>query len=426
MTVDFILIGTELLIGQVVDTNSVWLGQELSKLGISVHSKHIVSDDANEIVQAIEQSLHTVDGLIITGGLGPTNDDITKKVLAEYFGASSYREDEKSLQIIAQLLTRRNILLTPLNRLQASVPDNCEVLLNHYGTAPGMLFQKNNKFVMSLPGVPSEVKGIMQEQGIPWIIAHFDLPAVVHQTVLIQGIAESILAEKIAIWEANLPAYMHLAYLPNPEGVRLRISALVPKQQMSQIDLTTEVLKRFETLSGLLGDAYMGLEFLQLEESIAYHLKKEGQTVAVAESCTAGGIAAALCSIPGASAYFKGGIIAYSNEVKMNQLGVLSDSLLEHGAVSLEVVMQMATGVRLLMNTDYGIATSGIAGPQGGSEDKPVGTVWIAISTRKACFTKMYVFGKDRTHNIQRFIASALKEFRFHLVHNSPSSAKLL
>lgn len=426
MKVDLILIGNELLIGQVVDTNSVWLGQELSKIGISIHAKHTVPDQEKDISLAIEQSLINVDGVIITGGLGPTNDDITKKVLADFFGSKSYKEDEQSLQIIRELLQRRNIPLTTLNRSQASVPENCQVLLNRYGTAPGMLFTKDGKFVISLPGVPWETKGIMREQGIPWILEHFDLPAAVHKTVLVQGIPESILAERIAKWESELPSYMQLAYLPNPDGVRLRISAIVSKETIEQIELEKIIDHCFEALKDILGDAYMGLEFQSIEESIAHHLKSEKQTVATAESCTAGGIASCLCRIPGASSYFKGGIIAYSNEVKIKQLGVSPESLRTYGAVSLEVVMQMAQGIRELMDTDYGIATSGIAGPNGGTDEKPVGTVWIAIATRKSCYSHKMICGKDRNYNTQRFIAGALQELRAHLHHNSPSSEKLL
>lgn len=426
MKVDLILIGTELLIGQVQDTNSVWLGQALSKLGVTIHAKHTVADDAQAIASAIELALSEADGVIVTGGLGPTNDDITKRVLGRFFGASAYREDEQTLSIIQQILNKRNIPITALNRGQASVPENCEVLLNHFGTAPGMLFRRNQQFVIALPGVPWEVKGIMQEQGIPWILEHFDLPVAVHRTVFVQGIPESLLADKIAAWEAQLPEFMHLAYLPNPGGVRLRISAMIDKSQCNQETLSAQVDHTFEALRPILGVAYMGLEFEQIESAIAFHLKSEKQTVSVAESCTAGGLSAALCSIPGASAYFKGGVVAYANEVKMNLLGIEPELLQQYGAMSLEVVMQMAQSVRTQMDTDYGIATSGIAGPGGGTDDKPVGTVWIAVATRKACFSKKHQFGKDRSHNVQRFIAAALQELQAHLYYNTPSSAKLL
>lgn len=426
MDIDLILIGNELLIGQVVDTNSVWLGQELSKIGIRIHAKHTVPDQADDITRVLEESLKNVDGVIITGGLGPTNDDITKKVLADFFGAKTYKEDEQSLQIIRNLLSKRNIPLTDLNRAQASVPENCQVLLNRFGTAPGMLFTRAGKFVMSLPGVPWETKGIMKEQGIPWILNHFELPAAVHKTVFVQGVPESILAQMIAGWESDLPSYMTLAYLPSPGGVRLRISAIVPKQVSPQSELESLVDHKFELLKEIVGDAYLGLDYQNVEASIAHHLKLQKQTVATAESCTAGGVATALCSIPGASVYFKGSIVAYANNIKVQMLGVSEESLRAYGAVSMEVVMQMAQGVREKMDTDYGIATSGIAGPNGGTDEKPVGTVWIAIATRKACFSKKLTFGNDREHNTLRFISAALQELRSHLYYNSPSSEKLL
>ncbi|MDR2651719.1 MAG: competence/damage-inducible protein A [Prevotellaceae bacterium] len=414
MNAEIITIGDEILIGQIVDTNSVYIAEQLNSIGVSVYQKTSVSDNRKHIVENIDRAFSTSDIIIVTGGLGPTNDDITKQVLSEYFGAGCMKIHEPSLEIIKTLMSRLNIPLNETNRRQAELPDCCIPILNRNGTAPAMWFERNGKILVSLPGVPFEMKAIMNDV-IPMLGKYFKLNTVYHKTLLTYGIPESVLAEKIKDWENNLPEYLHLAYLPNPEsGVRLRLSTYNADDKNSSIK---EIDDYFDSLRRILKMAVYGENNDNLAIAVGKLLQQKNARLATAESCTGGHIANMITANAGSSKYFVGSVVAYSNDVKIKTLGVNALDIEQYGAVSEQVVRQMAQGVRFALNSDYAVATSGIAGPDGGTDEKPVGTVWIAVATPQTVIAQKYVLSKLRDVNILRASAIALNMLRLELIN---------
>lgn len=411
MQAEIITIGDELLIGQVVDTNSAWLGSTLGDDGIKVIQITSVQDNAAQIVQAVNDALSRADIVLMTGGLGPTKDDITKKTLAEMFGMELVR-NEQVYEMVGKQLALRGIAFTELNQGQALVPDGCTVLPNRNGTAPGMWFERDGKVLISMPGVPFEMKALVKDEVLPRLRKHFALDANVHRTVITFGLAESILADTIASWEEALPPYLHLAYLPSALCIRLRLSAYEIDRQKAEQEIESQI----EKLSKVIPHYIIGSEDDSLESVTGTLLKTRGETLATAESCTGGNIAHRFTAMPGASEYFKGGVVAYSNEVKMALLGVDPESLNRYGAVSQSVAEQMAEGVRRATGATYGISTTGIAGPTGGTPEKPVGTVWMAVATPNGVFSRRMVFGSVRSQNIERASSNCINLLRLQLL----------
>ena len=407
-----ITIGDELLIGQVIDTNSAWIAQELNKIGISVKQRTAVGDVKEDIVEALNQESKRASIIIITGGLGPTADDITKPLLCEYFGGKMVMH-QPTLAHVTNIF--ENVLKRPMierNTLQAMVPDVCTVLLNEKGTAPGMLFEKEGKIYISLPGVPHEMKWIMQNHVIPLIPTKFSTGFIEHKTLLTFGIGESFLAEKIASTEAELPAHIKLAYLPNSGMVRLRLSAFGFNQEALLASLSTH----FEALKIAVGEYLVTDQDIPMETIVANLLKDQKSTLSTAESCTGGYIAHLLTTSPGASKYFTGSVVCYDNRIKTSLLQVPEKVLLTEGAVSETTVKQMATAILNLMNTDYSIAVSGIMGPDGGTPEKAVGLVWIAVASKTAIHAKAFNLRYDRSRNIIITATNALNMLRMLIV----------
>ena len=411
MQAEIITIGDELLIGQVVDTNSAWLGSTLGDDGIKVIQITSVQDHAAQIVQAVNDALSRADIVLMTGGLGPTKDDITKKTLAEMFGMKLVR-NEQVYEMVGKQLALRGIAFTELNQGQALVPDGCTVLPNRNGTAPGMWFERDGKVLISMPGVPFEMKALVKDEVLPRLRKHFALDANVHRTIITFGLAESILADTIASWEEALPPYLHLAYLPSALCIRLRLSAYEIDRQKAEQEIESQIGK----LSKVIPHYIIGSEDDSLESVTGALLKTRGETLATAESCTGGNIAHRFTAMPGASEYFKGGVVAYSNEVKIALLGVGPESLNRYGAVSQSVAEQMAEGVRRATGATYGISTTGIAGPTGGTPEKPVGTVWMAVATPNGVFSRRMVFGSVRSQNIERASSNCINLLRLQLL----------
>ena len=399
-----ITIGDEILIGQILDTNSRYISQALNRLGVIVAERTSIGDSAEQIVETLDRALAATDIVIITGGLGPTKDDITKHTLTRYFG-SELVYNERVGDFVRELLSRRGIAFNDLNRGQAMVPACCTVLHNAHGTAPGMWFERDGKVVVSLPGVPFEMVHLIDDIVVPMLRERFALKAIVHRTTITSGIAESILAERIAAWEDALPEVLHLAYLPAPNIVRLRLSAY----EVDGESVAAMIDEQFERLKAIIPEAIVGFEDATVEQLVHNTLIAQGKTLSVAESCTGGNVAAKFTAMAGASAYFHAGVVSYSNEAKIDILGVSAEDLARYGAVSEAVAMQMAVGVRRAGQSDYGISTTGIAGPSGGSAEKPVGTVWIGISTPERTFAVMKNCGTDRGQIIQRATAYAIK-----------------
>ncbi len=402
-----ITIGDELLIGQVLDTNSAWLATELTALGFEVSTLLSIADTKEAIISALDIHLPTSNLILFTGGLGPTKDDITKKVLAHYF-QSELVFSEAVLADVESFLKARGGRMNALNREQALFPDKALLLHNHQGTAPGMWFEQQGKVVISLPGVPSEMKGIYKDYIAKALQKHFQLPERIYKTVMFTGIAEAHLAEKIADWEENLPHGLKLAYLPSPGIVRLRLGMSGPDKRAIQTQLEEQIY----ALQQIVGKYIYGYDNESLEEVVGNSLLDKQGTLATAESCTGGSIAQKITAIPGCSAWYKGGTIAYDNSVKQQVLGVKEHDLKQHGAVSREVVEQMVLGAQKVFQTDYAIATSGIAGPGGGSEEKPVGTVWIAVAGPDFLHAQKFQFGKERDINIRRSTLAAFNLMR--------------
>ena len=414
MNAEIINIGDELLIGQVVNTNASWLASEMNKAGISVVQITTIADDDHAIKTALDHAAERAQVVIVSGGLGPTKDDITKKSLAEYFN-SEMVFDEGTFENVKKIFEARHYQVTEVNKMQALIPEKCIPLQNNNGTAPGMWFEKDDKVFVSLPGVPYEMKALFSEQVLVRLAQRFEMGAIVHKTIMTTGVGESFLAAKIKDWENNLPAHIKLAYLPQPGIVRLRLSAKGPDKKAleQELDQLTEAFKQ------IVPEVIFGYDDILLEEAVGNLLKGKGKTVATAESCTGGYLAHLITSIPGSSDYFMGSIISYSNDVKMNQLGVSSDDLEKHGAVSQEVIEQMAKGARERLKTDYALATSGIAGPDGGTEEKPVGTVWISLAGPDGVISQRFHFGEHRGRNIRRSALAALNMLRLELINVS-------
>lgn len=403
MKATIITIGDEILIGQILDTNSRYISRALNAHGIVVAERTSIGDRRDQIVATLDRALLQSEVIIITGGLGPTKDDITKHTLCEYFG-STLRYDEVEAEHIRTMLAARNIAFNELNRGQAMVPECCTVLHNAHGTAPGMWFEYEGRVVVSLPGVPFEMQHLIDDEVIPRLKIRFELREIVHRTMITFGIAESILAERIATWEEALPEYLHLAYLPAPNVVRLRLSAY----EVEGKEVRREIEERFEALRSIIPDNIAGFEGASVEELVHNILIDRGETLAVAESCTGGAIASKFTAQAGASAYFLCGVVSYSNESKSSVLGVQMSDILQYGAVSEQVAKAMAQGARVISGANFAISTTGIAGPTGGSKEKPVGTVWIGIATPEKCFAVLKNCGTDRSQIISRATAYAV------------------
>ena len=403
-------IGDEILIGQIVDTNSSHISQALEATGIKVTRMLSIGDDHDTIIESLSGELSRNNIVIVTGGLGPTKDDITKKALGELSEATSYKTDDRQLEIIHKILSSRGLDLLESNIAQASVPETCEVIPNQLGTAPIMVFRfPKEKYghqatLYSLPGVPYEALGALQDV-IDDIKTHNILADICHKTIMTYGVAESALSEMISDWEDNLPADMHLAYLPNQlTGVRLRLSSYCADE--------TALNEAISKLKEIIGEYVYSDHDDTLQEAVGRLLSAHGKTLSTAESCTGGTISQLITSIPGSSEYFLGGVTSYANSVKIGVLGVPADIIEEHGAVSSECVAAMAEGVRKLTGSDYSVATSGIAGPGGGTPEKPVGTVWVGVSSQKGTETYKVQYKGDRKRNIERSAAYALNSIR--------------
>lgn len=411
-------IGDEILIGQVVDTNSSHISRALNSLGIKVDRMISIGDDHDVIIQNLCLELARNEIVIVTGGLGPTKDDITKKALADLSGTDRYKTDERQLEIIHRILSSRGLDILDINLAQASVPETCEVIPNRLGTAPIMVFRfPDDRFghkatLYSLPGVPFEALGALEDI-LCDIKAHYPVSDIYHKSVMTFGIAESALAKLIEPWEDSLPEDMHLAYLPNPlTGVRLRLSIYGGEREEEEARAAAEIAR----LKEIIGEYLYSDEDDTLEKCIGRMLAAAGKTVSAAESCTGGMISSLFTSVPGSSEYYLGSVTSYANSVKTGVLNVPAEIIQEHGAVSSECVSAMAEGVRRLTGSDYSVATSGIAGPGGGSEEKPVGLVWIGVSSEKGTETYRFIYKGDRKRNVDRFAATALNILRKKIV----------
>lgn len=416
MRAEIITIGDELLIGQVVDTNSAWMAQRLNEAGIELYQITSIHDDRQHILSALDDAFSRVDIVLTTGGLGPTKDDITKHVMCEYFNTNLV-EDSRVREHIYDLYKHRPDVLNRLTATQWMVPQSAEILLNRVGSAPIMVFRKevektskfviqNSKLLIAMPGVPHEMQIAMHEQVLPYLLqctSHNSQSPIIHRTLLLYGIAESTLAILIEDWENALPPSMHLAYLPKDGIIRLRLSTYGDATNQ-------EIDHQLSALKPLISDYIIASEDLPLEVILGNLLKQRGMTISTAESCTGGRLAAVLNAQSGSSAFYMGSVVAYANDVKEQLLGVQQDTLQKYGAVSEQTVREMANGVRALMHTDYAIATSGIAGPTGGTADKPVGTVWIAWATPEGTSAECFHFGvaREREQITQRAVTTAL------------------
>ena len=407
ITASIITIGDELLIGQTIDTNSAWMAQQLNNMGIWVQRRVAVGDTKPAIVEALDAEGAAADIILITGGLGPTADDITKPTLTEYFGGKLVVH-EPTLQRLMQFFESRGLPVLQRNVDQALVPDVCTVLFNSWGLAPGMWFEKDGKVYVSMPGVPHEMKGIMEHHVLPRLQEQFQTRAVIHQTLLTSGMGESFIAERLLNFEASLPAHIKLAYLPSYGLLKLRLTALGE----DKVSTAAELKLHFQEMQTLLADITVADEDIPMGEVLGRILLAKGKTVGTAESCTGGYIAHNITAIPGSSAYFKGSVVTYANEMKTKLLGVKEETLATHGAVSEATVREMVAGALQLLETDYAIAVSGIMGPDGGSPEKPVGTVWIAVGSAEKIVTVKHRLLYDRERNIHMTAIYAMNELR--------------
>ena len=409
MNIEILAIGDELLIGQTINTNASWLGQELSKIGARVTRSLVIADDKHRILEALDQCYPETNCVIITGGLGPTKDDITKHTLCEYFD-TKLEIHQATLAKIEAYFASRNRPMLESNIQQAALPVDCEILANNYGTAAGMMFEKNGRYCVSLPGVPYEMKGIVLEELIPRLMQRFQLKAMYHYTALTQGIGESFLAEQISDWEDRIRERgFGLAYLPSPGLVKLRITSHEGKEDQ------TEIMEFFRELANRLPEAVFGYENDTLPDVIGSLLKTKGKTIGTVESLTSGLLAQQITSISGASDYFMGSLLTYSNDLKHRLCDVSIDAILSEGAVSEKVAMEMAENGAKKLGVDVCISTTGIAGPNGGTVDKPVGLVWIGLCISGKTVARKFQFGDNRERNIQMTVLSALNWLRYEL-----------
>jgi nicotinamide-nucleotide amidase len=403
MFAEIITIGDEILIGQIVDTNSAWMGKELNKIGISVKQITSVSDDADHIIKALDEAQQRAGIILITGGLGPTKDDITKLTLSKYFNMP-LRRDQATLENVEAIFAKFNRPMIDVNIRQADVPDGCTVIQNKNGTAPCMWFEVNGKVVVSMPGVPFEMMYLMEDEILPRLKSAFKLPFIIHQTILTTGIGESFLAQKIEAIEDSLPNHIKLAYLPKLGQVRLRLSAIGNDESK----LKNEVDGFAQQIIAHIKPFVAATDDVALEKAILDLMKAKGLTLSAAESCTGGYISHLITQHAGSSAVFAGGAVTYSYELKESVLGVKNETLTTFGAVSEQTVREMAQGAITQFKTDYAIAVSGIAGPDGGMPGKPVGTVWIAIANKNSVIAKLFTFTNKRIQNIERSATAAL------------------
>jgi nicotinamide-nucleotide amidase len=406
-SVSIITIGDELLIGQVIDTNSAWMAQHLNSIGLSVKHRLAVGDVWDDIWQALDEEGKQAGVVLITGGLGPTADDITKPLLCDYFGGKMV-VDQGALDNVTAIFQQLNRPMIERNRKQAEVPDVCTVIQNKRGTAPGMWFKKEGVVYVSMPGVPHEMKGMMEDYVLPQLLQRFPQQVVVHRTLLTAGIGESFLAEMIKDWEAALPSFIKLAYLPSYGMVRLRLTA----KGKDRAQVETVVSEEFIKLQALVKDNLVTTADEPMQQVVANLLKQRGETMSTAESCTGGYIAHLITAMPGSSAYYNGSIISYANAAKENLLGVEAEVIKNQGAVSEEVVRQMVQGAVDKLQTTYAVAVSGIMGPDGGTPDKPVGTVWMAAGNKDQVETRKLHFRFDRQRNIELTATNALNLLR--------------
>lgn len=414
MQAEIITIGDEILIGQILDSNSKWIAENLNKIGISVYQITSIQDDKLHILKALKEAQSNVDIVIITGGLGPTKDDVTKLTLTEYFKDTLVLNTTIVKQIKA-MFAKMNYPFTEVNKNQALVPSNCLPLVNELGTAPGMWFQKNNKVVVSLPGVPNEMKGLMLKSVLPKLKSTFHLPYIIHKTIITYGMGESMVAERLEDWEVNLPSCIKLAYLPSYGKLRLRLTAKGTNKEILEKAIFTEV----EKLTKLISDIIVGFEDSESVEVVLGRLLTDKKlTLATAESCTGGTIAQKITSIAGASNYFKGSIVAYHSSIKIKELGVDKKLIDAFSVVSAQVAEAMAVGIQQKFKTDYAVATTGNAGPTTDLTDKKVGTVYIAIATPTKVFSEEYNFGKPREKVIERASNKALELLRKEILKN--------
>lgn len=411
MKAEIITIGDELLIGQTIDTNSAWIGAELSLLGFDVQRKVSIHDRKEDILQALTDTQGKSDVVIITGGLGPTSDDITKTTLCEYFNTRLI-PDAMVLSMVEQMMSRRGIHMNENNRRQADVPESCRILSNAAGTAPGMWFEKDGTNFISMPGVPSEMKYIMNQHVIPELKIRYSSQVIIHRNIMTYGAPEAVLAGLLEGFESSLPGPVRLAYLPSLGIIKLRLTGTGSNRDEVVNAIEEQVKNLYKTIPELI----YGENEETMEMAVGRILRQKKLTLCTAESCTGGNIARMITSVPGSSDYYKGSVVAYDNRVKTTLLGVGSHIIEEEGAVSGPVVRAMAEGARKLLNTDYAVAISGIAGPAGGTTEKPVGTVWIAVSSSLATVAEKFVYGTDRNINIMRFSVAALNMLRQQII----------
>ncbi len=412
---EIITIGDEILIGQTIDSNSAWLGQNLDLLGYQIVQISSIADQSDQIVKALDLAKERADLIIITGGLGPTLDDRTKQTLADYFGMKLIVND-LVMHNIKKILNFRNYPFLQSNMNQALVPEGCMVLNNVAGTAPGMLFQQDSKVIVSLPGVPFEMKTIAENELFPWLLTNLQSEPSLFKMIMTTGFGESILASKLEDWETNLPDHMSLAYLPSPGLVKLRLTAQGKPQEELIANLNFEI----EKLNGIIPEAIYSYKHESLEERVGEMLKAINKSVGTVESCTGGTISSLLTSIPGSSAYYKGSIVGYAYETKRDFIGIDQHLLNTEGAVSQSVITQMADQGRRKLNLDYVIASSGIAGPEGGTDEKPVGLVWLAVASSRRIVTKKFHFGNNRSRIITRASLAGLNMLRELIIDEYP------
>jgi nicotinamide-nucleotide amidase len=413
MKASIITIGDELLIGQTIDTNSAWMGAELSKAGFDVYRITSIHDRREDILNALNEAAGKTDVVLITGGLGPTSDDITKQTLCEFFNTHLIINNEV-LTMIEEMMVHRNFPMNEKNRQQAEVPESCRVLKNSAGTAPGMWFEKDSTIFISMPGVPHEMKHIMTEIVLPDLKERFTSQTIIHKNIMTYGTFESKLAEILTDFESKLPENIRLAYLPASGIIKLRLTATGSEFKTLSANIAEQVSKLYK----IIPEFIYGEDEESLEMAIGKLLSSLNKTVSTAESCTGGEIAHLLTSVAGSSAYYKGSIIAYDNVVKTQLLGVQDYIITKYGAVSENTVREMAVGARNMLKTDFAVATSGIAGPDGGTEEKPVGTVWIAVDSERGTVCEKKVFGTDRLTNIKRFSLASLNLLRKQIINH--------
>jgi len=413
MTTEIISIGDELLIGQVINTNASWIAEQLNLAGIEVVRITTISDTRNDILNALKDASSRAEVILMTGGLGPTRDDITKKTLCEYFD-SQLVFNQEAFENVEKLFAHRGFSMKKEKCEQAEIPDKCTPVMNAHGTAPGMWFERDDRIYISMPGVPFEMKAMLSNHVLPTLSKKLNGNFILHRKVLTQGIGESILAEKISEWEESLPEKMKLAYLPQPGMVRLRLSGTGKNLQLLRKDMDA----RIEHLKQIIPELIFGYGEVSLEEVVGKLLKEKSQSLSTAESCTGGYIAHLVTGISGSSDYFTGSVVAYSNKIKTGVLGVKEQTLIDHGAVSEQCVIEMASGIKSKFNTDYAIAVSGVAGPTGGSPEKPVGTVWIAIAGPDKVVTEQFLFGNARQRIIRVAALTALNKLRLMILES--------